>query len=42
MFVLELPRDFHEICEVPATEEFPLAEEIRMIEMSVRIKQHFV
>ena len=49
MFELDLPWDLHEVCKVPAAEEFSLAEELRMIEMSFRgsnnilsekIKQH--
>ena len=36
MFELDLPWDLHEVCKVPAAEEFSLAEELRMIEMSFR------
>ena len=36
MFELDLPWDFHEVCEVPSAEESSLAVEIEMIEMSFR------
>ena len=37
IFVLDLPWDLHEVCEVSATEESSLAVEIEMIKMSAKL-----
>ena len=37
MFELDLPWDFHEVCEVPSAEESSLAVEIEMIKMSGKL-----